>query len=163
MRTIAILLLLASPASAGLIAAQMGNDNEEVVSKLVGHDVELIGKIEIGNPVTYEGKGSDFKVDFYPVADYEGLNYTYYLASLLNKDISLMSGSITQINGDYTPLYFVTKAGKGFNLWDWEDPAEWYTYNWCADLSHVSIYGHAPEPSSLCLMLIGLLFIWRRR
>lgn len=154
--------------NAGFIGFYPGNDHKGVVADITGANVSLIGKIEVGKTLTYEGDGDHFGVDFYTLPYYSGKDYQYFLANLAADGELQYSGSTWQIGNDFNVDYFVAKAGPGFNLYSWDDEntfQEWSTYNTCASLSHLSFYGSAiavPEPDGMYIivvLVIGLLVV----
>jgi hypothetical protein len=146
------------------------NDNAPVVSGIVGHEVELLGKIETeGNSLAYGGDGDKFGFEYDIVPElFIGINYPHYLASLLSGEGEFRSGSVSIGSFEGDVEYFAAKVGNGFFLYAWENEADfqhWYTK--CKDLSHVSFYGPAmPEPGGFMLAGLGLLGVFhltRRR
>lgn len=152
MRTICMSLLLVTVANAGtvtlpnLISGPIpGNDNAELVSSIVGHPVELVGKFDFGGDgtlfaITTEGIADDLTLE----VEEQGL--AFFFSS------GVIKGTIDGENWDYLAI----KSGPNFFLFDRTSSlTAWATD--CHFISHASLYRALPEPGGLLLGLFSLI------
>lgn len=142
MRTLLIVLVLCATSPAGIIREYVpGNDNSVIVSEIVGHDVEIVGKFD------------DFT--FEPVSWSE-------TGSAIPNDLNLFDTSSGELLGDVDYDYFTVKAGNSFHLYENDGLVTPWTTPFGKDVSHITLYRHMPEPGVHVLGLLPLL-AWRRK
>lgn len=146
--------VITAPASAGtvslpnLIAGPVsGNDNEAIVSELVGEEVDLVGKFEFEDGIEFEGDIDEPHFTFTP----QGIEF--FFAS------GQVKGTVDGEDWDY----LAAKSGPNFFLFERTGPLTYFETD-CHFLSHVSLYRavSTPEPSSFVLGLLTLFGFWRR-